>query len=549
MNKALDTVLAYHQRTKHHFRRYAAGPDGLDWANQPDPFRTFAGSPALELPLLAEGPQPRYADLYTPGRIAPQALSLHTLAALLELSFGLSAWKEFKGSRWALRCNPSSGNLHPTEAYVVIEHCPGVANGVHHYVSRDHVLEHRCEFAAPAHSTESLLPPGAFLIGLTSIHWREAWKYGERAYRYCQHDAGHAIAAVRYAAAALGWQAHLLGAWGDAEIGALLGTDRAQDFNDVEREHSDLILQVTTQPNSNNDEPAPNALIRATHEGHWRGQANRLSRDHKYEWAIIDEAAAACTKPHTQETIWQPPALPEPIASPCQQSATEIIKQRRSAQEFDGVTSITAAAFYRMLDLTLPRPGTAPWDAIAWPPRIHLLLFVHRVEGLEPGLYVFLRNDTIEATARTEFSPKFEWLDVAGCPAHFKLYRLISTDTRDAARAVSCHQDIAADGAFSLGMLAEYQSSLEQWPWIYRQLFWEAGILGQMLYLEAEAAGVRGTGIGCYFDDAAHDVLGMKGQVLQSMYHFTAGGALTDTRLQTLPGYAHLRNIRLERDQ
>jgi hypothetical protein len=27
-------------------------------------------------------------------------------------------------------------------------------------------------------------------------------------------------------------------------------------------------------------------------------------------------------------------------------------------------------------------------------------------------------------------------------------------------------------------------------------------VLGQLLYLEAEAAGVRATGIGCYFDDA-----------------------------------------------
>ena len=40
-------------------------------------------------------------------------------AVLFELALGLSAWKEYGGSRWALRCNPSSGNLHPTEAYVV----------------------------------------------------------------------------------------------------------------------------------------------------------------------------------------------------------------------------------------------------------------------------------------------------------------------------------------------------------------------------------------------------------------------------------------------
>lgn len=68
----------------------------------------------------------------------------------------------------------------------------------------------------------------------------------------------------------------------------------------------------------------------------------------------------------------------------------------------------------------------------------------------------------------------------------------------------------------------------------------EAGLTGQVLYLEAEAAGVRGTGIGCYFDDSVHDVLGLTDETFQSLYHFTVGMPLDDNRLQTLPAYAHL---------
>jgi hypothetical protein len=186
-----------------------------------------------------------------------------------------------------------------------------------------------------------------------------------------------------------------------------------------------------------------------------------------------------------------------------------------------------------MLDMALPRRGILPWDAIDWAPRIHLALFVHRVDEVEPGLYFFLRNPQSEEALRPLFNPEFEWTRVEGCPAHLPLFRLVAADARNAARALSCHQDIAADGAFSLGMLAEYESNLAAGPWVYRQLFWEAGMLGQVLYLEAEAAGVRGTGIGCYFDDGVHDVLGLKGQVLQSMYHFTVGASVMDTRLQT----------------
>ena len=42
-------------------------------------------------------------------------------------------------------------------------------------------------------------------------------------------------------------------------------------------------------------------------------------------------------------------------------------------------------------------------------------------------------------------------------------------------------------GAFSLGMIADYMDSLVTYgAAFYRNLFWEAGLVGQVLYLEAE---------------------------------------------------------------
>jgi hypothetical protein len=85
-------------------------------------------------------------------------------------------------------------------------------------------------------------------------------------------------------------------------------------------------------------------------------------------------------------------------------------------------------------------------------------------------------------------------------------------------------------------MLADFRD-LDEGPWWYRRLHWEAGVLGQALYLEAEAAGVRGTGIGCFFDDVVHETLGLADDRFRDLYHFTVGGALEDRRLTTKPGY------------
>src|SRR5262249_36572253 len=90
-------------------------------------------------------------------------------------------------------------------------------------------------------------------------------------------------------------------------------------------------------------------------------------------------------------------------------------------------------------------------------------------------------------------------------------------------------------------MLAEFEATLQaDGPASYRRLHWEAGLIGQVLYLEAEAAGIRATGIGCFFGDATHALLGLKDRAWQTVYHFPAGGPVEDARLQTLAPYDHL---------
>src|SRR5215213_8003196 len=91
---------------------------------------------------------------------------------------------------------------------------------------------------------------------------------------------------------------------------------------------------------------------------------------------------------------------------------------------------------------------------------------------------------------------------------------------------------IACDGFFSLGMLARLEEPLRNvGEWFYRRLFWECGLIGQVLYLEAEAAGARSTGIGCFYDDSVHEMLGVSGHAWQSLYHFSMGMAVDDSRL------------------
>jgi SagB-type dehydrogenase family enzyme len=550
MSEELEQVLAYHQATKHHFHRFARGPGRLDWATQPDPFRRYRGARQIDLERVSPSAQPAYDLGFVVGHIFPEPLNRESVSQLFFDSLALSAWKQAGDVTWPLRVNPSSGNLHPTEGYLVCGPIEGLTPNpmVAHYAPRDHALEVRAEFplATWQHLTCDL-PAGTILVGLSSIHWREAWKYGERAFRYCQHDVGHAIAAISLAAAGLGWQVSLLEEASTEQLAHLLGISDPQG---VEAEHPDCLLAVYPQGQACPNLGLPEHPLVDLASVSWRGQPNQLSPDH-VGWSIIDEATAATEKPPTRGLCDRAydlmPGRPDPVATPGRAggasykslSLRRIIRQRRSAVEMDGRGRISRDAFYQILLKTLAGPGRIPFSTLPWRPLAHLALFVHRVEDLEPGLHLLVRGPEQREALQGAMKDGFAWEKPASCPTGLELYRLASGDVRTVARQLSCQQAIASDGCFSLGMITQFEEPLERFgPWFYRRLFWECGMIGQVLYLEAEAAGLRGTGIGCFFDDGVHQLLGLETAQYQSLYHFTIGHPIEDTRLTTLPAYS-----------
>ncbi len=166
--------------------------------------------------------------------------------------------------------------------------------------------------------------------------------------------------------------------WGDTELARRLGLDRPTDFDLDQGEAPDLALWVGPH------EPAASDLARlAAAERTFASRANRLSDDPR-PWPGIATVAAACERPAgvrpgsgaPQESSAQ---LPPPRLNPSSLSAVDLIRQRRSAQVFDSVTSLSAGRWFAILDALLPRSGVPPLNAWGGRPRVHLALFIHRV--------------------------------------------------------------------------------------------------------------------------------------------------------------------------
>ena len=502
------TVLSYHTRSKHALDRYAAGPGTLDWDAQPKAFRDWQGAAQITLPRAINASDIPWGALSAPR--PPLPINDQNLGSLLRLCVGLTAWKEYAGSRWSLRAHPSSGNLHPTETWLLAAKVEGLADGLYHYQNLHHCLERR--------AWGGDVQASGVWLGFSSIHWREAWKYGERAFRYCQLDMGHVLAAVSYAAVLHGWKPRLLNS-DSAMTARCLGVDRAADFEGVESEDAEVILALDAS------DAIPSDWTQ------WAGKPSLLDARPLYQWPVIEEVAvatggavpisqtsrSAATRPQDENDI----------------NAAQVILKRRSAQAFDGVSVLPRAVFKRILASLLPG-GSPVWDLWPHAARVHPVLLVHRVEGVAPGVYVMPRNGATQASLQAAFRETFTW---EAADSELPLYQLIAARAGKTARTLSCHQDIATQCAVTFMMIAEFAEPIAADPVAYRHLHWEAGMLGHVITLEAEAAGWRGTGIGCFFDDAVHEVLGIKDDIFQVIYHYAVGMALDDPRISTLPPY------------
>ena len=340
---ALQKVFQYHDITKHHFQGYASGPGYLDWATQPDPFRRYSWARLVSLEKIPTTDEPLYDDAFVLGQIPPASVTVRTISQLFYDSLAISAWKSTGEASWALRVNPSSGNLHPTEGYLICGPITGLCDtpSVCHYAPKEHGLEVRAAFKLGLWGALwPGAPPNAFLLGLTSIHWREAWNYGQRVYRYCQHDAGHAIGAISIAAAGLGWQTRILDDLSTDELALLMGTAHVA----AEPEEPDVLMAVVPC----DDDPQEPGLcaeqIHAFGSLDWRGTPNHLSPSH-VDWGVEDTVAAT-RKSRVQLRYERLEGPPTPwVLGSRPVSLRKIIRQRRSAVAMDRVTHITQDAF------------------------------------------------------------------------------------------------------------------------------------------------------------------------------------------------------------
>jgi Nitroreductase family len=132
-----DAAAAFHERTKHTWQRLRANSHGLDWGNQPFPFKLYPDLEPLPLPReLPESGMPATEVLSGHLSAPAAALDLAGLARLLFFSAGVT--RILHGVLF--RAAPSAGALYPTELYAVCGPLADLPAGVYHFEPAEFAL-------------------------------------------------------------------------------------------------------------------------------------------------------------------------------------------------------------------------------------------------------------------------------------------------------------------------------------------------------------------------------------------------------------------------
>ena len=486
----------YHEATKHSVESLRRARHVLDWANMPDPFRHYKGVPVLDLPADPPAPEKAALDVLqgTSGTM-PVGDGPTFLSQLLFYSAAISASKRVwsTGYKYALRVNPSSGNLHPTEFHFLTRGLKGWPDGLYHYDPSRHMVEQRGrgDFEMKLVSSSATI-----VFVLTSIVWREAWKYGERAYRYCLHDIGHAWQALALSARAIGCDHFAVGHFVDDDVARMV------QLNSDEWPMLIISLHGESIPAREAD----------TGETVWfGGKANQLSKE-TIAHPLIDSIHFATKRSSigSGETSFAESAstgcgeikLPSPASST--RIFSEVARMRRSALDFvGGKRSMSLAQLSAILAVT----SQALSADFAGTRFIRLYLYAHRIDGLQPGVYRF-------------------W------PERVELEQIKSGDQRVAAAGLSLGQNLAGNACVAFSMIGDLERAAStHGDRGYRYVHLEAGALGHRLYLAAEALGLGATGIGAFYDDEVQRHLNLAPNQGQVVYHFAIGYPVPDPRV------------------
>jgi len=491
-NRDIAAAWSYHTSTNHTQRSVYSNAHYMDFDNQPRPFKIYRNLESVPLPPGRESSGiPALDCLGVTTTLERATPTLLDLAGLLHHAAGITKVREVSGGQMYFRAAACTGALYHIEVYLVCGDMPGLPGGVYHFGPQDYALRRLRQgdyrgLLVEASGGEPSVARAPAVFVLTSVFWRNAWKYQARAYRHSFWDSGTVLANLLSTGSGYRLPIKVISSFVDEPVNRLLNLDDGKE----------VALQLITVGMDPEQSIGPVPLVSPLElevEPYSR-------REEEYPAMAEAHAASSLATPEQVRELWgEPPpiATPEPqgklfpLSCPPgeelpQDTIEEVILRRGSSRRFrrspisyqqlsimlDRAARPVAADFIEGTDDTEGADGTERADDTL----NQIYLIVNGVDDLPSGSYVYRRD--LRA-----------------------LEQLSGGDFREQAGRLDLGQELAADASVNIYILTDLNDVLQRYGNRgYRMAQMEASITAGRLYLAAYAQKLGATGL-TFFDD------------------------------------------------
>lgn len=479
-----DSQVGYHRQTA--YGRGALGGGYLDWSARPAVYKNYRGLPTVALPEDIRGfHRPFFEVLFRTGGLETRAQELdgEKLGRALVLTYGITAQSGRGADAFFYRSVPSAGALYPCELYVAVQGLPDLEDGLyHHDLARNRLVRLRagrflrCETSWAA----------AFFV--TALFFRSAWKYRDRAYRYCLLDAGHLVENALLVLQSEGLTARVFHRFDDDAVNAFLGLDPQRE----------VCLAVVAVPHG---EPEGEGMAAPEGLGFFeRGEtrhepvqpeACRMSPSDQVPPLILEAHRATAAGPAPGA-----PAGPRPPAGPFRGEGRRSVP-KPGVEATSGSLSFAEAVWRRR---SYRNYVSQPVSSSVWHSLWHSLT-------LRPVLCPSMEVRVACGDADALPAGIYRWDAAAG-----EMSLLKAGDFRAESAHACLDQDWLGNALFHFAFGVRWPQVWENLgPRGYRAAMLDAGRLGQRVYLASTALGLGACGIGAFYDDEVRRVFHLEG--------------------------------------
>ena len=479
-NWKVEEARSYHEATKHTYVSVRMPGRGLDWANRPYPFKVYLDAKKVALPSEFGSPSSDLPSALSSPRNSGRKVDLRSLAELLFYSAGITRVYRYPfGERYYFRAYPSTGALYQTEVYVVVADVSGLGSGVYHFDPGEFALsliregDYRANLSELTGDEE--VKGCDLALVLTSIAWRNAWKYGPRSYRHWFWDGGTLCANVLALVGALGLRHEVLMGFVDEGLNLLLGIDGR-------KEAAIAVVPVWSGGASRARERLPlnevslRVLPLSRREVEYEEvlRAYRASRLSDASEVSRWRDRAASMGPLRVEVEGERFKMPGPPAGTRLPPLGEVILRRGSTRRFARLPIEGWKLGFVLRTMYSPLRADFLEGAGS---TVTSFLIVNAVEGLRPGSYVY-------------DAPRDE------------LVLLKEGNFRRVAEYLCLEQELGGDASATLFLMAPLEKVLASLGNRgYRAAQFEAGVRAGLAYLAAYSVGIGATGLTFYDED------------------------------------------------